>query len=445
MPGSVIVAPEVSDGLPPLALQRLSDELTGEFTCVRCGLSGSTSAGEDVSVLLFRHPDHEVFKAAHATCLPSRIVEVGTLYAELAGEGAGGVRTWAIQFTRPAGGLCAALLFDPDSDAAYITEGGEVLDPHVEMLLDVGFGMVLSPTAPIPRLAGWKLELDRATGTGHILTDDRSVFLDRLPDPPRQWLDLAVRQQEIAIYSGRGLHLSDMARSPESERGQVLISTLVAALSAGNLVAGRVQVISRGGRSRRELSKDAEARRTVAAALETAMAERACPGQPAQQGINALPEIAPLPGRPVMTPVSFQGQPLMIVDLAAGADHAAATEAVLQTLRAANFKRMRAWTDAPLTYSPEGWSYLLWPSQIAVVINFGFDGTPQVKFLFEPFTPVEEWYELISPRDPGPIGLLVGNMHLPPLRDHAQFGDALSNAMASQEVVGATLLGLRMR
>lgn len=350
------------------------------------------------------------------------------------------VSTLSLVQTRPDGGRRAILIVNLLRGLSVVVPSGDELDPWLLNLLDSGWTLATNESAHPPRARGWKLDLDRTTGQGRITsTKSTGVFLDQLPSLHPDWVDLAARQQEVTVFATRDIvDLTTVAEQTKTDGAAPVQQALQDAARAGNLIAARIKVVSRSSKpAKSRPSREDEARRTVAEALENALNERARPGQPAGTGLNARPDLIPLPARPRLTETVIGDFCVLVVDLATPAPQQDEATRVLTTLKSAGFKPMRTFEDGPLAMPPKGWNYVLWKSQVLVM-------TPDdTKFIFEPLRPTGDWYERVRKSKQGALGLLVGNLDRPYNDDDPNsFAKALRSAMTAGNVVGCALQGM---
>ncbi len=441
MAGSVSVSEEVRAALREPAVERLVRDAAGEFVCVSCSLPGSTEHGDDVALVMFRHPDDKIMiKIAHELCLSSRIIDVDSpMRAEEMASRPVDVTTLPVVLARASGGLFAALIVERTAGMSIVSDSGDTGDPWIAALLADGWELSSGALkSRPPRLKGWKLILDRTTGTGTIMQPGGHAFLDSLPSVETEWAKLAVRQQEVSVFACRDVGLATVHADGSS--GDIT-NALAGTAAAGNLVAARMQVVSHRSIPQAPVSDDQQMRHDLAGAIKTGLQERARPGQPATGGLNAAPEFVALPVRPKLMQTLVGGFPVLVVDVASPEVQQDDASAVLDTLRSAGFRDVRSFTEGPLALPPEGWGYILWRSQIAILTGTS-GGQERKKFLFEPLSPAVGWYDAVKESPAGSLGFLVGDLGVPTDADPSQFTTRLNQQMAAGRVVGAALTGM---
>jgi hypothetical protein len=440
MAGSVSVSEEVRAALREPAVERLVRDAAGEFVCVSCSLPGSTEHGDDVALIMFRHPDDKIMiKIAHELCLSSRIIDVDSpMRAEEMASRPVDVTTLPVVLAKAGGGLYAALIVERTAGMSIVSDFGDTVDPWIAALLADGWALSAALGQQPQRLKGWKLTLDRTTGTGTILQPGGHAFLDALTSIETEWAKLAVRQQEVSVFACSDVGLATVYA--ERSSGDIA-NTLAGTAAAGNLVAARMQVVSHRSTPRAPVSGDQQMRHDLAGAIKTGLQERARPGQPATGGLNAAPEFVALPVRPKLMQTLVGGYPVLVVDLAGPEAQEDDASAVLGALSRVGFRDVRSFTEGPLALPPEGWGYILWRSQIAI-FDSGSEGHEVKKFLFEPLSPAVGWYDAVKESPAGSLGFLVGDLGVPTDADPSQFTTRLNHQMAAGRVIGAALTGM---
>ncbi len=441
MAGSVSVSEEVRAALREPAVERLVRDAAGEFVCVSCSLPGSTEHGDDVALIMFRHPDDKIMiKIAHELCLSSRIIDVDSpMRAEEMASRPVDVTSLPVVLTKAGGGLYAALIVERTAGMSIVIDSGDAVDPWIAALLADGWELSSGALkSRPPRLKGWKLTLDRTTGTGTIMQPGGHAFLDSLPSVETEWAKLAVRQQEVSVFACSDVGLATVYA--ERSSGDIT-NALAGTAAAGNLVAGRMQVVSHRSTPRAPVSGDQQMRHDLAGVIKTGLQERARPGQPATGGLNAAPEFVALPVRPKLLQTLVGGFPVLVVDVASPEAQEDEVTAVLGALSRVGFRDVRSFTEGPLALPPEGWGYILWRSQIAI-FDSGSEGREVKKFLFEPLSPAVGWYDAVKASPAGSLGFLVGDLGVPTDADPSQCTTRLNQQMAAGRVVGAALTGM---
>jgi len=321
---------------------------------------------------------------------------------------------------------------------SIVSDFGDTVDPWIAALLADGWALSAALGQQPQRLKGWKLTLDRTTGTGTILQPGGHAFLDALTSIETEWAKLAVRQQEVSVFACSDVGLATVYA--ERSSGDIA-NTLAGTAAAGNLVAARMQVVSHRSTPRAPVSGDQQMRHDLAGAIKTGLQERARPGQPATGGLNAAPEFVALPVRPKLMQTLVGGYPVLVVDLAGPEAQEDDASAVLGALSRVGFRDVRSFTEGPLALPPEGWGYILWRSQIAI-FDSGSEGHEVKKFLFEPLSPAVGWYDAVKESPAGSLGFLVGDLGVPTDADPSQFTTRLNHQMAAGRVIGAALIGM---
>lgn len=436
----VLVSPEVREVLTDPVADRLQVEGQGEFNCVSCKLPGSTEQGDAVSVVVFQHPDQMVIKLAHQLCVGSVVIPTDKLYSQLPGvlePEADDVTTVAGMTEIPGQGKIATLVFDRERGVSAFSEAGDSIDPWFSALLKSGWSLApaaISWPRPVPR---WKLALDRKQGIGEIFAADKSSFLDQLPPLPPGWTELAARNKEILIVAGSGLGLA-----ANEGMGSAVRRSLDEAAQQGNLLAGRIAVSLVAMPPAPRRTKQQTVRSELASELRTALEQRARPGQANAGGLNDTTELAPLPARPKLHLTAYGDFPILLVDLAAPAEAQEVTDTLIARMLDEGMKPFMGWDQGPVALPPEGWGYVLWPSQVVIMAGKGSDDMPR-KLLFEPFRPIGSWYESVKKSPNSSLGLMVGNMNLPdPEQDQQRFQEAIEERMAAGDVLACALMGM---
>jgi hypothetical protein len=438
MSGQVQIAADVVDALGhPDIVESMRREAAGDdFICVSCSLQGSTEDGDTASVILFRHPDGDVAKIAHATCLQSRVIPIDGPVRDSRPRSPDNdmsdVVTLAAVLDSDRGPI-AGLVVELETTSSAITPTGDVMHSVVSGLLAQHWSLQTRLTNRPAKAPGWRLFLNPVTSEGRIIQPDGTIFLDQMPDLPAAWLQLAKRRGEVTLLTG---HRLGIARAHKKSRHT---EALHDAAAAGNLVAARIAIAPLPVSRKLPISRERKAQLSLASALEDAMKQRARPGTTSTH-LNAMPDLVELPGRPTLTQIFVSDRALMIVDLAAPTSRTNQADAVMASLREAGFGPLMAWDQGPLSPPPDGWGYLLWPSQILIGAGTGHDGE-SMKFLFETFAPAAGWYDSVRQSPTNSLGLLVGNLNLN-WDDTDQIATRFNTAMATGSVLGIGLTGM---
>jgi hypothetical protein len=203
IPGHVDVAPEVRALVPDLALERAVAEATTQgFACPVCLERGTAAAGNPVSVIVLRHVDGLRVLFAHRGCAPSYVLDapgpqLGPEHDEA------DVATSTLTAVTSAGRR-ALLCMEIAEPPLLVTAAGDSLDPAVGRLLEAGWALmtgVHEEILTLPTLAGrWRVQIDPATGEGHVRAPD-GLLLSELPADP-DWADLALTDRHVTLLVG---------------------------------------------------------------------------------------------------------------------------------------------------------------------------------------------------------------------------------------------------
>ncbi|MEE2524521.1 hypothetical protein [Pseudarthrobacter sp. J47] len=319
-----------------------------------------------MNVVVIRHPDTIVIKLAHQLCVDSAVIPYDKPYSQMqhiAEPEADDVTTVAGFFDIPGQGRTAILVYDRDRGVSMFSEAGDSIDPWFSSLLKSGWSIApsgISWARPVPR---WKLALDRKQGIGEIFAADKSSFLDTLPPAPPGWVELAARNKEILVMAGTGLGLA-----ANNGVSSAVFRSLEEAADKGNLLAGRIAVslVTLPAAPRRPKQQTTASK--LAGELQSAMEQRARPGQENAGGLNDTAELAPLPARPKLHLTEAAQFPILLVDLAAPPAAQEITNNLLERLSAEGLKPFTSWERGPMALPPEGWGFMLWPSQVGPVV-----------------------------------------------------------------------------
>jgi hypothetical protein len=202
---------------------------------------------------------------------------------------------------------------------------------------------------------------------------------------------------------------------------------------AGLLVGATVPLVRRA-----PLSDLGKTRRSLAAALEDVLRERARGGSG-----------GPLASRPYLVawPASMhlhlvllneERMPGLVVDLKTAPGEERHAERVLQTLRHAGLPILDPHTFPPLPLPPEDWHYLLWTSQVLVLAGRDSKGEAR-KLLFEPLRFDLAWYECVRTSRSGGLALFIGDFRL---GIHHDASAAVGAALDGGRMLGCALRGM---
>lgn len=423
------VSDEVRNAVSEAVANRVSHELPGDFACVKCEMSGSTDAGDAVSVILIRHPDGDVFKFAHAVCMDSQLISDPRLLSDMIATLDGGDETsvWTRCFTFPdaAGRHRAALAIESSGGRQLMNAAGDIVDPWISSLFVGGFSLVTAIDGQLPRSKAWTLRTNRAQRTGRVVGPNL-VLLDHLEEATDEWLNLAVRGQEVVVFAGTGIGLSTVSAHSE------LMSRLENAASEGKLLGLNMRVVNQNIAAPKR-TREQQARESVASLLQAVTAERARPGS-TEGKFNALPDRAPFPVRPTLHPVVAGDFPVMILDLNLPPERENEAQEILDVFTNDGMKPLRSLSDGPLALPPKKWEgYLLWRSQLLIL---GGEGR---KVLFEQYREPQGWYENAK-RYGQSMGFLVGNVNLPAQGD-SQWPALFNLALEEGKLIGCALAG----
>lgn len=366
-PVALGVADEVAEALghePLAALRRQA----GEYWCAVCRVHGDARE-EATNLVLVRHPQSQRVVMVHAGCAESQIA-VSDESLDLAAAPAGLDDVVAMAGLIPERGKMRPWLFiERQMGATIILADGSQIDPWFSNALDQGWGLMMAMDQRLRSArAGWRVALTE-DGRGHVLNDEGMVLLDRLPPLAPGWLELARRGGFVNVVVGR-FNVQDA--SDQAAR----MAAIEQAISNGAVAGSRVKVTRAddqvdgpvGSPQSQENAEDVAARRAVAEMLEQILRTRADPD--ADDLLNQGPMMVPLPTRPVLSPFGVSRpapqppMPALVVDLNdPDLERGKATMAAIEKL---GIPRRRPQDNDMVPDAPEGWSHLLWPSQILI-------------------------------------------------------------------------------
>ncbi|WP_454793801.1 hypothetical protein [Mycolicibacterium lutetiense] len=235
-------SPEVRELLGDDVVRTLRRK-TAIYTCVKCDKNGRASR-ERTHVIVVCSPGRPNFvQFAHARCAPSQIVRLP----------AGAVRDVAdIDFSEEvvtsqillptSEGYLPGLIIDRPSGFRLMYDSGDVEDMWTQLLLRVGWDLVLNIGQPCPQVATTTVELS-PDGAGRVVFDDPDkpgvdplVLADRLPVLEPEWLRAAATTGWVLIFAGTiGSETDESVTEQE----------LAAAVSQGHVVGALVPITVR--------------------------------------------------------------------------------------------------------------------------------------------------------------------------------------------------------
>lgn len=438
--GTIYLSPEVEQNLGEQVARQILKESPGDFSCTVCGIPGTTKRGESANVVVLQYLDQQVVKLAHTQCSESTVIPIEQHFKEallLNESEPTDLVTNAGFLDIPGHGPAALLIAEKERGLSFITATGDGVNPWIAELLAQGWTLAAEPKSwprPVPR---WKLNLDKKQGQGAIFDASKTSFLDQLPPLPSGWAELAIRNKEIIVLSAEGIGLEEHQAFEKD-----VYSSLEDLAKQGNLVAGRIAVSQVTLPRASQPSQQQKTEQRIAAELKSIMDQRARPGVEDAGGFNDTKDLAPLPARPQLHLTEAAGTQILIVDLVAPREAAQTTETLMQRLQAQGLKPFLDWDSGPFAFPPKDWGYLLWPSQIAIMAGKDSNGSQQ-KLLFEPLTPVPQWYQAVKSSATNTLGLMIGNLNLPdPRTDPDAFQAEFEQHMADGNVLACILQGM---
>jgi hypothetical protein len=154
MGGGIEIADDVAAAVGAEDLALLEQSTRAGFECVACGRPGDLAAGP-ASVVLIRGEPFMVARVAHASCSPSRVVDVepGTL------RPAAEQSSTALAAVLPhASGARPVLAVEPNVHAS-IREGADRVDAIATGLMALGLHLVTSLGRSPGPAAGWRVDV----------------------------------------------------------------------------------------------------------------------------------------------------------------------------------------------------------------------------------------------------------------------------------------------
>lgn len=415
------VAPEVEEALDEGGRRRLRDSAAGSFKCPQCGASGDFAI-DDASAIAIVTSHQVVVRYAHTSCASSQVVHAPDDEPWMPDD----VRTLAALILPPNPGQGAVLLMESTATVIYEASGGDTVNAFLTAWQQAGAQLLLSADQRPARVKGARLHLDPATGTGGLQIDG-NAWLDELPPLPPGWAQTAIRSQSVTVYVGDGLGLRGMAESAVNSMDDLLGT----AISRGNVVALKAAVVKRPATARR--TPEQVAAKQLHGELEAMMQQRARPGS--SDGFNGVPDVVAFTRRPRLVQTLANEFPVLIIDIDP------ADRGALRTLTSPGMGFASVYDlDRPLADASGTWQFLLWRSQIAILLS---DAEQRRKLLFDAFDSAGNWYDLVRDYSKMPmvasIGLLIGPIGI---TSDTSLLDDLNAAMARGDVAGGALHGM---
>jgi hypothetical protein len=193
------VSPQVKRLIGGEMVQQLHGPAYERYSCLACGLAGSTSQSTSVVALWYRNNAVAV-KLARARCVGSQLIVVGDdlLPADL--DIASQMRVIAAVLPYPGQVLLPVLACEPaEAFAAQIT--GDHVNVQVSALLGLGMTLLAAADQLPARVKRWRLHLpDRHTA--RLPGPGRAVVYDGDCEQPGDWAELIAGTDSCVVLIG---------------------------------------------------------------------------------------------------------------------------------------------------------------------------------------------------------------------------------------------------
>ncbi|ART74347.1 hypothetical protein BTO20_37650 (plasmid) [Mycobacterium dioxanotrophicus] len=236
-------SPQVRDLVGDEVLRTLC-RTTKDYNCMRCERDGR-AARERTHVIVVCPPGMPYFiQFAHGRCAPSQVIRLPQ--SAMTGEGDPNYSEQVIttQFLWPTSeGFLPGLIIDRPPGLTVVRANGDVDDLWTQLLLRVGWDLLVSLDQPCRHVNTSAVELSDDGGTGRVVFDDpdhsdsRLVLVDRLPALLPEWRQAAADTGCIRILAGTIGTASADHRVTEAD--------VIAAVQQGSVVGALVPVAAR--------------------------------------------------------------------------------------------------------------------------------------------------------------------------------------------------------
>lgn len=175
----------------------------------------------------------------HGRCAPSQVVQLPADAFPPDEQIDYSEEVVTTQFLWPTSeGFLPGLIIDRPPGFTLMRSSGETEDMWTQLLLQVGWDLMMSIDQPCRHVTTTTVELS-ASGQGRVVFDDplhagnRLVLVDRLPDLTREWAQAAAATGCVRILAGTIC----------TETGHTVTETeILAAVHAGNVVGALVPI-----------------------------------------------------------------------------------------------------------------------------------------------------------------------------------------------------------
>lgn len=361
-----------------------------ESICPIDAMPVSTTAGDDMAVIVESYIDEDVIRFAHLGCLESQIVFIG-------GQSPSGVTddvTYAA-IVLPSLAPRAILILTSDNPERVFTDTGETFSPWTSGLLDLGWEMVRSIGREPISESDWTLTIDSRRDSGEILDSGNNVMLDRLAWSSSVWREIAIASGHITVYSGAFA----LDRVMKSSNPLIALQRLA---KEGEVVAALAAVkLKNTGAPLSWAQSIQEAGMQVADLLHRSAGQTA-------KGMSAVNPRAfgvALNRVPSLFAVRFSDFPILLMDLNE-TDELGGREVLQELIKSGVPSGPAVGADHLLSNAPKGWSGQVWPGQIRILTKRG-NAIPTTA-LFERFSgSTAGWYKDAARRMA--VGLVIGS------------------------------------